>query len=97
MILCSFVRNDEIIGSTTAISYETEKVRRMAVELPYAGLFLFSSYFYQFSFKIFFAHFHTHGNIFPSTSQTYTFEQIPIKIQLRTRFTPIASFSPASE
>lgn len=61
----------------------------MAVELPYAGLFLFSSYFYQFSFKIFFAHFHTHGNIFPSTSQTYTFEQIPIKIQLRTRFTPI--------
>ena len=25
MILCSFVRNDEIIGNTDAISYETKK------------------------------------------------------------------------
>lgn len=88
MILCSFVQNDEIIGNTNAISYETKKSGAWRSSCHMPDFFLFSSYFYQFSFKIFFTHFHTHGNIFPSTSQTYTFEQIPYKMQLRTRFTP---------
>lgn len=79
MILCNFVRNNEIIGNTDVISYETKKSGAWQSSCHMPDFFCLVPIF-QFYFKIFFAHFHTHGNIFPSTSQTYTFEQIPIKM-----------------
>ena len=79
MILCNFVRNDEIIGNTTAISYETKKSGAWRSSCHMPDFFCLVPIFINFLLK-YSSHISTHMEIFSHLPARHTLSN---KFQLK--------------
>ncbi len=92
MILCNFVRNDEIIGNTDAISYETKKSGAWRSSCHMPDFFCLVPIFINFLLK-YSSHISTHMEIFSHLPARHTLSN---KFLLKYSSEPDSPRSPAS-
>ena len=92
MILCSFVQNDEIIGNTNAISYETKKSGAWRSSCHMPDFFCLVPIFINFLLK-YSSHISTHMEIFSHLPARHTLSN---KFLLKCSSEPDSPRSPAS-
>ena len=92
MILCNFVRNDEIIGNTDAISYETKKSGAWRSSCHMPDFFCLVPIFINFLLK-YSSHISTHMEIFSHLPARHTLSN---KFLLKYSSEPDSLRSPAS-